>query len=122
MVPHTAPLPSLPNALVALHALIGIHTSMSPVPVCGQDTPYFEFNVWVPNVGFDVRTYPDSTALRISDPRVEIINPHCLRQFSVGEKQIMKRLIGVWKIRAKQLFAPNQMKMVRIHKSKVLRR
>ena len=43
--------------------------------------------------------------LRIGYTHGEIMNPRCLRQFSVCEKQIMEALIGVWKVRAEQPLA-----------------
>src|SRR5580704_19172841 len=80
---------------------------------------YFNFYVWVPYVRFYVRRRPHTTAFRFLDARVKVISPDRLRQFSVGEKQIMKWLTGVWEFREEESFTPSQMKVIRIHESNV---
>jgi N-acetylglutamate synthase-like GNAT family acetyltransferase len=57
-------------------------------------------DVRVPDVGFDVRTYPHVTAFGIGDAFIEMMIFHRFRQLSIGEEQIVKLLMDIRKTRA----------------------
>jgi hypothetical protein len=84
---------------------------------------YLFRNFWIPDVCLDVGRGPHIQVPCSSHARIEAIQRHRFWKFIVSKKKIMKRLVAVFvrrreqrRMRRKPASAPDQLKVIWIHK------